>query len=166
MNTLAAIVVFTLLGGVLSAAIAGLFLLLPERRRVQSLPHMVSFATGALLGAALLALVPHAVIGAGLFQVHDVGIALVAGIGLFFVLDVTSGTDRGYRCGECGETFELRDTAAPSASTPATPLPPQRAPRDLLTVLEAEREQRIIDQARRDLAVEDELAALKKKLGK
>lgn len=87
MNTLAAIVVFTLLGGVLSAAIAGLFLLLPERRRVQSLPHMVSFATGALLGAALLALVPHAVIGAGLFQVHDVGIALVAGIGLFFVLE-------------------------------------------------------------------------------
>ena len=87
MNTLAAIVVFTLLGGVLSAAIAGLFLLLPERRRVQSLPHMVSFATGALLGAALLALVPHAVMGAGLFRVHDVGIALVAGIGLFFVLE-------------------------------------------------------------------------------
>lgn len=87
MNTLAAIVVFTLLGGVLSAAIAGLFLLLPERRRVQSLPHMVSFATGALLGAALLALVPHAVMGAGLFRVHDVGIALVVGIGLFFVLE-------------------------------------------------------------------------------
>jgi len=87
LNTLAAIVVFTLLGGVLSAAIAGLFLLLPERRRVQSLPHMVSFATGALLGAALLALVPHAVMGAGLFRVHDVGIALVAGIGLFFVLE-------------------------------------------------------------------------------
>ena len=87
MTTLAAIVLFTLLGGVLSAAIAGLFLLLPERRRVQSLPHMVSFATGALLGAALLALVPHAIMGAGLFKVHSIGVALVAGIGVFFVLE-------------------------------------------------------------------------------
>ena len=87
MSTLTAIILFNLLGGVLSAAIAGLFLLLPERRRVQSLPHMVSFATGALLGAALLALVPHAVIGAGLFRVHEVGVALVAGICLFFVLE-------------------------------------------------------------------------------
>ncbi len=87
MSTLAAIVVFTLLGGVLSAAIAGLFLLLPERQRVQSLPHMVSFATGALLGAALLALVPHAVMGAGLFKVHSIGVALLVGIGVFFVLE-------------------------------------------------------------------------------
>jgi zinc and cadmium transporter len=87
LSTLAAIIVFTLLGGVLSAAIAGLFLLLPERRRVQSLPHMVSFATGALLGAALLALVPHAIMGAGLFKVHSIGVALVAGIGVFFVLE-------------------------------------------------------------------------------
>lgn len=87
MSTLTAIVLFTLASGVLSAAVAGLFLLLPEARRVQALPHMVSFATGALLGAALLALVPHAIMGAGLFRVHDIGIALVAGIVLFFVLE-------------------------------------------------------------------------------
>jgi len=87
LTTLTAIVVFALLGGVLSAAIAGLFLLLPERRRVQSLPHMVSFATGALLGAALLALIPHAVMGAGLLKVHSIGVALVVGIGVFFVLE-------------------------------------------------------------------------------
>src|SRR5690349_14899208 len=48
---------------------------------------MVSFATGALLGAALLALIPHAVEGAGLENVHEVGIALIAGIALFFVLE-------------------------------------------------------------------------------
>ena len=51
------------------------------------LPHLVSFATGALLGAALLALIPHAVEGAGIENVHEVGIALIAGIALFFVLE-------------------------------------------------------------------------------
>ena len=48
---------------------------------------MVSFATGALLGAALLGLIPHAVIGAGSENVHEVGIALIAGIALFFILE-------------------------------------------------------------------------------
>ena len=47
----------------------------------------MSFATGALLGAALLALIPHAVLGAGSERVHEVGIALIAGIALFFVLE-------------------------------------------------------------------------------
>ena len=51
------------------------------------MPHLVSFATGALLGAALLALIPHAVLGAGSDRVHQVGIALIAGIALFFVLE-------------------------------------------------------------------------------
>jgi zinc and cadmium transporter len=48
---------------------------------------MVSFATGALLGAALLGLIPHAVEGAGMQNVHEVGIALIAGIALFFILE-------------------------------------------------------------------------------
>ena len=87
MTTLGWIVVFTAIGGVLSAVIAGGVLLLPERRRVQFLPHMVSFATGALLGAALLALVPHAVIGAGIANVHRIGLALLLGIGVFFMLE-------------------------------------------------------------------------------
>jgi zinc and cadmium transporter len=86
-STLAAIILFNAISGVCSVAIAGLVLLLPEARRAQAVPHMVSFATGALLGAALLALVPHAMIGAGLPRVHEVGIALVAGIVLFFVLE-------------------------------------------------------------------------------
>ena len=51
------------------------------------MPHLVSFATGALLGAALLALIPHAVEGAGMENVHEVGIALIAGIALFFILE-------------------------------------------------------------------------------
>jgi zinc and cadmium transporter len=87
LNTLAWIVLVTLVSGVLSVLAAGLFLALPGRQREAVLPHLVSFATGALLGAALLALIPHAVIGAGSERVHEVGIALIAGIALFFVLE-------------------------------------------------------------------------------
>ena len=87
MNTLLWIVLVTLLSGVLSVLAAGLFLALPARQREAALPHLVSFATGALLGAALLALIPHAVLGAGSERVHEVGIALIAGIALFFVLE-------------------------------------------------------------------------------
>jgi zinc and cadmium transporter len=87
LNTLAWIILCTLLSGVLSVLAAGLFLALPGRQREAALPHLVSFATGALLGAALLGLIPHAVIGAGSDSVHQVGIALIAGIALFFVLE-------------------------------------------------------------------------------
>ena len=87
MNTLAWIIFATLFSGVLSVLAAGLFLALPSRQREAALPHLVSFATGALLGAALLALIPHAVLGAGTGRVHEVGIALIAGIALFFVLE-------------------------------------------------------------------------------
>ena len=87
MNTLAWIILVTLVSGVLSVLAAGLFLALPGRQREAALPHLVSFATGALLGAALLALIPHAVLGAGSQRVHEVGVALIAGIALFFVLE-------------------------------------------------------------------------------
>ena len=87
MSTLTLIIAFTALGGAVSASIAGTFLLLPEASRQRLLPHLVSFATGALLGAALLALLPHAVEGAGAGNVHRVGLALVVGILAFFVLE-------------------------------------------------------------------------------
>jgi len=87
LNTLALILVVTILSGALSAMIASSFLLLPERRRHALMPHLVSFATGALLGAALLALLPHAVEGAGAGNTHLVGLALLVGIMMFFVLE-------------------------------------------------------------------------------
>ena len=87
MTTLLWIILFTLASGVLSVLAAGTFLALPARTRNSVLPHLVSFATGALLGAALLALIPHAVEAAGIDKVHEVGIALIAGIALFFVLE-------------------------------------------------------------------------------
>ncbi len=87
MSTLALIVIFTAASGALSAMIAGGFMLLPEARRNRVLPHLVSFATGALLGAALLALLPHAIEAAGPGGTHGIGIALAAGIIAFFVLE-------------------------------------------------------------------------------
>jgi zinc and cadmium transporter len=86
-TTLAWIIAATLLAGVLSVMAAGTLLLLPNPARERLQPHLVSFATGALLGAALLALIPHAVMSAGFLRVHQIGIALVAGIGIFFVLE-------------------------------------------------------------------------------
>jgi zinc and cadmium transporter len=87
LSTFAFIVAFTAAGGVLSALLAGSFMLLPEARRHWLLPHLVSFATGALLGAALLALLPHALEGAGPDGAHGVGMALVGGILAFFMLE-------------------------------------------------------------------------------
>ena len=87
MTTLLWIILATLISGVLSVLAAGLFLALPARAREKVIPHLVSFATGALLGAALLGLIPHAVEGAGIENVHEVGIALIAGIALFFIME-------------------------------------------------------------------------------
>src|SRR5215467_14596669 len=81
------IVVFTAFGGIASAAFASIFLLLPERTSARLLPHFVSFATGALLGAALLALLPEAVQSVGTQGAHGIGVALIVGLGIFFVIE-------------------------------------------------------------------------------
>jgi zinc and cadmium transporter len=87
MSLLVWIIGFTMLGGALSALAASLFLLVPESKRARLLPHLVSFATGALLGAALLGLLPHAVQEAGLEGVHTIGATLLFGILIFFLLE-------------------------------------------------------------------------------
>jgi zinc and cadmium transporter len=87
MPLLAWIVLFTMLGGALSALAASLFLVAPESLRARVLPHLVSFATGALLGAALLGLLPHAIEAAGISGTHNVGLTLLAGLLVFFVLE-------------------------------------------------------------------------------
>lgn len=87
MTSLGLIVLATALSGAVSALLAGGVLLLSATARARLLPHLVSFATGALLGAALLALLPHAVEGAGSDHAHDIGIALVVGILVFFMLE-------------------------------------------------------------------------------
>jgi zinc and cadmium transporter len=78
---------FAALGGIASAAFAVVFLWVREEHRVHILPHFVSFATGALLGAALLALLPEAIEGAGPGGAHRIGLVLVAGLAVFFVIE-------------------------------------------------------------------------------
>jgi zinc and cadmium transporter len=87
MSALYWIIGFTLLGGVVSVLLASLFLLLPASARARAMPSRVAFATGALLAAALVGLLPEAVELAGPNGAGRVGFALLAGIGLFFVLE-------------------------------------------------------------------------------
>jgi len=81
------IMVFAALGGIASAAVAVVFLWVREEHSVLILPHFISFATGALLGAALLALLPEAMAGAGPAGGRGIGLTLIAGLGVFFVIE-------------------------------------------------------------------------------
>jgi len=87
MSLLAWIILFTLLGGVLSVLAAALFLLLPESQRTRALPAMVSFAIGALLGAAFLAVLPHALAAPGVRDMHAITGTVLLGLLGFFLLE-------------------------------------------------------------------------------
>ena len=82
MSTLGWIVAASLLGGVLSVAFAALFAL---SARAAWVPTLVSYAIGALLGAAFLELLPHALEGS--MSVHSVAATILAGIFGFFILE-------------------------------------------------------------------------------
>jgi zinc and cadmium transporter len=81
------IILFCLLGGLLSVLAAALFLLFREPLRNSLLPHLVSFATGTLLGAALLGLLPHALEGMSGGDMHVIPLTLLAGLLGFFLLE-------------------------------------------------------------------------------
>ena len=85
MSLLSWIILFSLLGGVLSVLAAALFLLIPGFSRDRLLPHLVSFAIGALLGAAFLALLPHSLAGTDDF--HLLGLTVLLGVLGFFLLE-------------------------------------------------------------------------------
>jgi len=82
MSTLGWIAAASLLGGVLSVACAALFAL---TARAAWVPMLVSYAIGALLGAAFLEMLPHAFEGGK--SVRAVAATVLAGIFLFFILE-------------------------------------------------------------------------------
>ena len=87
MSLLGWIIVFSLLGGVLSVLAASIFLLINDEYQKKLLPHTVSFAIGALLGAALLALLPHAITVNENVDFHDLGLTILIGLLGFFLLE-------------------------------------------------------------------------------
>ncbi|HHH48392.1 MAG TPA: ZIP family metal transporter [Gammaproteobacteria bacterium] len=87
MSLLTWIIIFSLLGGVLSVLVAASFLLLPAAVRSRLVPHLVSFAIGSLLGAAFLGLLPHALMAPGVEDFHEVFLAVLLGLLTFFILE-------------------------------------------------------------------------------
>ena len=75
---------FALLGSVGAIGVAALFLLFPKRVRERLVPFLVSYATGTLLGASLLGLLPEAIEQGGLLP--GLG-SVLAGLIAFFVLE-------------------------------------------------------------------------------
>lgn len=82
--TLIYIIIFSLLGGILSVIAASLFLFLKKEVRTKIIPNLVSFATGTLLTAALLGLIPHSL--EQLKATKTLGTVLV-GVFIFFALE-------------------------------------------------------------------------------
>ncbi len=116
--TLLYIIVFCLLGGLLSVAAAGTFLLINEKTRSRILPHLVSFAIGSLLGAAFLGLLPHALESAHVTDAHDVTLAVLIGLLSFFILEkmVLWRHCHSHECEVHGDDEHSKEHTAPAAT--------------------------------------------------
>src|SRR5256885_14863876 len=80
------IIVFTALGGVLSALAVAVVLLFSDALRTRALPWLVSVAIGAMLGAAFLELLPRA-FEASTSGPHEIALTVLIGLLGFFVLE-------------------------------------------------------------------------------
>lgn len=78
------IIGFALLGSLGAIGAAALFLLFPENVRRFIVPSLISYATGTLLGAAFLGMIPAAL---GQAAARTVMTTVLAGMVLFFVLE-------------------------------------------------------------------------------
>jgi len=87
MDLLLWILIFSLVGGVLSVIVAAAFLVIPHAVRERILPHSISFAIGAMLGAAFLAVLPHAIESPYITDVHKLTGAVLVGLLIFFLLE-------------------------------------------------------------------------------
>jgi zinc and cadmium transporter len=78
------IIGFSLIGSVGAILFAGAYLLFPVRIRQHIIPWLISYATGTLLGAAFLGLLPHALEDA---PVQSILSTVLVGILAFFLLE-------------------------------------------------------------------------------
>ncbi|MGD9602743.1 MAG: ZIP family metal transporter [Gammaproteobacteria bacterium] len=85
--TLTLILAFCTLACVLSLAAGAGYLLLPCTWRNRSLSHMISFATGTLLGVTFLELLPHALEHPRARSAEHIMLTVLVGILAFFVLE-------------------------------------------------------------------------------
>lgn len=96
---------------------------------------------------------------------HEV--ELTESVGMFFV-DVVGDRQRAFRCGACGEVFDLADR-----EQPALEAPPAKSAAELAREARVAEQRRLeSERARREAAeakanrIEDELADLKKRMGR
>ncbi|KON28163.1 ZIP zinc transporter [miscellaneous Crenarchaeota group archaeon SMTZ-80] len=78
------IILFSLLGSIGAIITAAIFLLFPERVQKVLIPCLISYATGILLAAALLGLIPHALSNT---SSQNILFTVLIGIILFFLLE-------------------------------------------------------------------------------
>ncbi len=81
------IVIACLIVGLLTVAGAAGFLFVPPGLRARLQPHLISFATGTLLGAAFIALLPHAIELDRSHDVERVSLVILTGMLFLFVLE-------------------------------------------------------------------------------
>jgi zinc and cadmium transporter len=82
--TLLYILVFSVLGSIGAVTAAAILLILPSKWSERFVPVLVSYAIGTLLGAALLGMIPHALIH---LPAHTVMISVLSGLIAFYVLE-------------------------------------------------------------------------------
>ena len=82
---LAYIIFFSLLGSLGSVFFSALLLIFPDEIRKRLIPKCISFATGTLLGAAFLGLIPHAVEDFG--DAQQALLVVLFGLLIFFILE-------------------------------------------------------------------------------
>ena len=82
--TFVLVLVASLAGGFVSVLLAATVLGLHASFVDRALPRLISFSTGALLGAALLGMIPHA---ARTLPVSRVALVVLAGLLTFFILE-------------------------------------------------------------------------------
>lgn len=88
-------------------------------------------------------------------------VEITENIGLFFI-DILGDKERAYRCGACGGVFDLKDQA-PAVAAPAKP---QRSAADLERDRVAQQEQLRAAAQAKAIQIDDELAELKKRMGR